>query len=114
ELEASAAGTAAFRELAQRCGFDPDALVRAPEPPPRSEEARLARLAPEPIEVFSVGRILHHLATGAPLPGPDAIRAALQRPRPGRSPLDALPPAFLRVLAMLFAPTTATGRVTTL
>ncbi len=114
ELEASAAGTTAFRELALRCGFDPDALVRAPEPPPRSEEARLSRLAPEPIEVFSVGRILHHLATGAALPGPEVIRAALQRPRPGRSPLDALPPAFLRVLAMLFAPTTATGRVTTL
>lgn len=114
ELEATACSTAAFHELAARCRFDPDALLGAPEPPPRSEEARLSRLAPESIEVFSVGRMLHHLATGGPVPGPEAIRAALHRPRPGRSPLDALPADLLRVLAMLFAPTTATGRVTTL
>ncbi len=114
ELEVAAAGTAAFRELATRCGFDPGALLRAPDPPPRSEEARLSRLAPEPIEVLSVGRILLHLAIGAPAPSPEALRAALQRPRPGRPGLEGLPPDVLRVLAMVFAPTTATGRVTTL
>lgn len=114
ELEQAAASTAAFAELAARCGFDPLALARAPDPPPRSEEARLARLAPEPIEVFSVGRILLHLATGSPAAQADLIRAALHRPRPGRSPLDALPPEVLRIVAMLFAPTTATGRVATL
>lgn len=120
ELEASAAATAAFRELARRCGFDPQALARAPDPPPTSEEARLARLAPESVEVSSVGRILHHLAAGTPFPGPEGIRAAWEaRRRGGEGPpappgLGAAPLELLRVLAMLFAPTTATGRASTL
>lgn len=112
ELEATAAGTAAFAELAARCGFDAAALRAAPWPPERGEEARLGRLAPEPVEVFSLGRLLLQLVTGAAIPSPDALRAALRRPPAG--PLAGAPEPVLRLLAMLFAPTTATGRVSTL
>ncbi|MCO5168981.1 MAG: FHA domain-containing protein [Planctomycetes bacterium] len=118
DLEATAAGTAAFAELAGRCGFDPAALRAAPWPPERGEEARLGRLAPEPIEVFSLGRLLHQLVTGAALPSAEAVRAAWRRRQAGGAAtgqgLDAMPGALLRLLGMLFAPTTATGRVSTL
>lgn len=72
ELEAQAAGTAAFAELARQTGQDPERLLAAVARPRTGEEERLSRLASEFAEVYSVGRILYQLVTGAPF-SPAAI-----------------------------------------
>lgn len=72
ELEAQAASTAAFAELARQSGEDPERLAAAVVTPRTPEEERLSRLASEFAEVYSVGRILYQLVTGAPF-SPAAI-----------------------------------------
>lgn len=110
DLEQAAAGTAAFAELATRCGFDPARLRAVPFEPASEAEAKLLRLAPEPAEAFSVGRILYQLLTGKPFAVPASmqeVRNALGRvnrrpPRPAG--LDALPPEVLRLLDRIVVP----------
>jgi hypothetical protein len=118
ELEATATTTAAFHEVAERCGFDPAALAAAgPSSAARArDEARLFRLAPEVDEVGSLGRLLFQLLAGRPYqPGPavEALRAARTRPRPGAPGLEGVPPAVLGVLGRLII-ATAPDRITTL
>lgn len=112
-LEAAAAATAAFRELAARCGFDPAKLnpptASAPTTASTADEDRLLRLAPEAAEVFSVGRVLFHLLTGRAFAAsaPNEIRAASARVgrRPARAVgLDAVPPEVLHVLDAILVP----------
>jgi hypothetical protein len=121
EVEAAAVATAAFREVAARCGFDPDLVSSArPIPPKNEDEARLFRLAPETAEVFSVGRILYQLITNKPFqPGPTLkeIRAAAtrpdRRPKTGATGLDAAPPELVLLLDRILVPT-GPDRLTTL
>lgn len=110
DLEAAAAGTAAFAELAERCGFDPARLAAVPLEAQSESEARLLRLAAEPAEAFSVGRILFQLLTGKPFVTPASmqeVRNALGRlnRRPAKPVgLDALPPELVRLLDRIVVP----------
>lgn len=110
-LEAAAAATTAFRELAVRCGFDPARLnpPTASAPPPTADEDRLLRLAPEAAEVFSVGRVLFHLLTGRPFAQAATMEIRAASARVGRRPprpvgLDAVAPEVLRVLDAILVP----------
>lgn len=65
ELEQELCQLQVFRDLCASIEVDPQPLIDAGFPEPKSEaEARLGQLADEYAEAYSVGRILYHLLTG--------------------------------------------------
>jgi hypothetical protein len=110
ELEASVMATEVFRETARRVGLDPQALVAAGFPEPRSEdEARLGRLAAEHAETYSIGRILWQLVTGRPftpqaVPQVQAITIRRRAGTTGPTPLERLEFPCLNLLERVLVP----------